>query len=244
MLQLITTTGFRREAFNLCRQYMQRQDFKGEVHWIIAHDDDPSHYVGMRQKHFPWKIQTIDCSNIYRQGLNTQIRNLRLAMQRIDLAHPVLIIEDDDWYPPHWLDLCHRALSSGKTDLFGQRLMQKFNLKERIARIVSSDRSCLCATGTVGVGTQALVNTLKTPGLRLADVKLWNVKNLRKVLAPENHVVGIKGMPGRSGIDSTWFLDQSSFKNPANRPDPNFSYLKKWLGPDADVYIKIAETLG
>ena len=236
MIQLLTTTGFRPEAFELCRFFMERQTYTGDVRWIIVHDDDPYEYTGVRPG-ARWQVTKVDCSDIYKTGLNTQKRNLGIGLRSVNRNLPLLIIDYDDWYPPHWLDLCVQGLKAG-ADLFGQTRMRKYHLTQRIARQRSfPGRSCLCATAMKGNAIDVFFNTVVNPSIRLPDVALWATAGLAKAQAPGNHVVGLKGLPGRSGIDSLSQFDSRFSKlQDGDVIDHDGSILRDWIGDDTRLY--------
>lgn len=53
-LTLLTATGERQEAFDLCQRWMQRQTFEGSVRWVIVDDGEKEQKITFNRKN--WNI--------------------------------------------------------------------------------------------------------------------------------------------------------------------------------------------
>jgi hypothetical protein len=97
MLTLLTATGGRPEALDLCFRWMNNQDYKGEVRWVIV--DDVSLNTAYRDKiRKDWDVTVALPSPKWEEGQNTQARNLLAGLLEVDPNSKLLIIEDDDYY--------------------------------------------------------------------------------------------------------------------------------------------------
>lgn len=223
MIQLLTATGARPEAWELCIKWMQRQTYRGPVKWVIV-DDGP---VAQRIPRLPrWQIEVVRVEPHWQPGQNTQARNMRAALERITDDEPLLIIEDDEHYAPGYLKRMAEVLKTH--EMAGQGLCRKYNLKTRRAmEMIHPTQASLCATGMRGNATRRL-RMLCQKAPKLIDVQIW--RDLTGHLFEGEYVTGIKCMPGRGGIDSG---HQPNF---GNISDEDGSLLRKWIGNDAKEY--------
>lgn len=224
MIQLITATGCRPEGFALCTHYMARQTYQGAVRWIIV--DDGAEETPVTFQREGWDVEVIRPEPKWMPGENTQHRNLHLALDRIDDRYPVAIIEDDDWYSPEYLEVATNALA--KAELVGQRSCWKYSLLNSRAKIWPNPKmSSLCAS-VFRDGAIRVFRELVAIRPKLIDMHLW--RRVPGHLFEGRHSVGIKGVPGRTGIDSG---HQHGFGDIA---DPEGSLLRQWIGSDAAAY--------
>jgi hypothetical protein len=225
-MQVLTCTGDRPEAFALCCAYMARQSFTGGVRWIVVDDGQtPAQVKAPRD----WYVNVIRLDP--RPGENTQARNMLAGLAEVDPGLPLVVVEDDDAYPVYWLAMMAKALQGA--DLAGQDVCRKYNVATgRAWENANPGRSCLCSTAVKGPAVAALV-AIARRGVRLMDMDLWRVPGLVKHQVPGCHVTGIKGMPGRPGIDR------------GHRPefgdivDPDGRVLRAWLGFAARPYLAL-----
>lgn len=223
-MQLLTATGARPEAWALCEQWMARQEYSGPVHWVIVDDGETPQPVTFSRD--GWTLTVIRPLPRWKQGMNTQCRNMLAGLEKIDRTQPLLIIEDDDWYPADYLSVMSAALESN--DLVGQKVCRKYSLiNQRCKQTVENGRSSLCATGMKGHVIDEFESLCKK-GLTLVDMALWG--KIRGKLIESNRVVGMKGLPGRGGIDSG---HKPTF---GDTPDPSGKILREWVGDDAECY--------
>lgn len=223
MIQLLSATGARPEAWDLCIKWMRRQTYSGPVRWVIVDDGEIAQTVPDIPR---WDIEVIRPEPFWTLGQNTQARNMQAGLKRISDDAPLLIIEDDEHYAPGYLDQMARALES--SDMAGQALCRKYNLHTRRAMEMSHpSQASLCATGLRGDATRGL-RALCQAAPKLIDVQLWKLR--RGVLFDGAYVTGMKRMPGRGGIDSGHRADFG------NIHDKDGTLLSKWIGKDAEEY--------
>lgn len=233
MLQILTATGARPEAWALCQQMMQAQDYAGPVRWIIV--DDGAQAQPISDMPANWTLQVIRPEPRWRPGQNTQARNLRAGLAHVRDEWPLAIIEDDDAYTSDYLTRVVAEL--GEAELVGQALCRKYSLRLRRAReLVHPQQASLCATAMRDGATRAFRKHVNRAPM-LIDGPLWRWTGGSKKLYDGCHVVGMKCLPGRGGIDSG---HRDGFGEIA---DPDFSVLRAWLGSAAEAYIQMAEQM-
>lgn len=195
MINLLTPTGARPEAFAKCVEHMKNQTYKGDVRWIIV-DDGPEAMKTPKIKN--WDIVHLRPEPLWEPGQNTHSRNLKEGLENIEDGEPLIIIEDDDEYAPWWIDFCAKNLQ--KYDLIGEApsLYRHLNGTEKYMN--NRDHASLCATAMKGDAITKFKRILKYK--KGIDVQLWREYGKRNAkLFPYNGgVVGIKGYPGRPGI--------------------------------------------
>ncbi|MBY0421433.1 MAG: hypothetical protein K2Q06_03955, partial [Parvularculaceae bacterium] len=139
----------------------------------------------------------------------------------------VVIVEDDDWYDPRWLETIADALT--RAPLAGERFARYYNVRMRRAEELRNDRHCsLRSTGVCGAALAALRRLVERDGL-IYDGLLWKIEALPRVLLDTKLTVGLKGLPGRPGI-------ASGHRDMVGRRDPDLSILRAWIGDDAENY--------
>lgn len=233
MLQAVTATGARPQAFALLCRYVQRQTYSGPVRWLVVDDCDPATPM---PADLPsnWTLELIRPAWRWKPGQNTQIANLRLALDRLDGDAPVTFMEDDEHYAADWLERLAQELS--RNDIVGQRLCRKYNLRTRRALEVNHPyRASLCATAIKGKGFGRLRRIVST-GPKLIDCALWRPGVGH--LFDGAFVTSFKGMPGRGGIDSG---HSGTF---GKLTDPEGTLLRAWVGDqDAQAYEALMQQM-
>lgn len=222
MLTLITPTGDRHEAFKRCQELMRRQHWDFPVHWIIIDDGVKTQNVDFKRD--GWHLTIIrllpDIDH------NTQQRNLLEGLNEVADDARLILIEDDDYYDPQYLDVCNARLD--RFDLVGERVARYYNIASKRWKLFAENRhSSLCATAMKGKALQHFKNMLLEHAT-LIDMKLWQTFVGPKYLFDQSYVVGIKGMEGRKGIG---IGHQPTFGDPDRT-----CVLERWLGRDAALY--------
>lgn len=196
MINLLTPTGARPEAFAKCVEHMQNQTYKGKVRWIIV-DDGPEAMETPIIK--DWEIVHIRPEPLWEPGQNTQCRNVREGIKHI-ADGPLIIIEDDDQYAPWWIEKCEERLQD--YDLIGEAPSLYRHLNGTEKWMNNKKHASLCATAMKGKVIQELSRI--TQHYKGIDFNLWKEcqrKRYKTKLFPfEGGVIGIKGYPGRPGI--------------------------------------------
>lgn len=225
MLQLLTATGARPEAFALCERWMAAQTYVGPVTWIIV--DDGPEPTPISRPPDDWTQVVVRPAPFWRVGQNTQARNLLKGLDAIDPKHPVVIIEDDDHYAPDWLETAVRELA--KAELVGECRARYYNLALRRGRQLRNEgHASLCSTAMRGTALQTFRWACERAP-KFIDLELWRRHRSRHLFVGYR-VVGIKGLPGRGGIGMG---HRDDFKG---EYDPDGALLRQWVGDDARYY--------
>jgi hypothetical protein len=227
MLTLLTPTGCRPEAWALCQRWMARQTYAGPVRWVVVDDGAKPQPVTFTRP--GWTVNVVRPVPAWRDGQNTQARNLRAGLACVPDDAQLVIVEDDDWYARDWLATVARQLQG--VDIAGECYARYYNVATRVARQLRNERhASLCATAVAGLGLRAL-RRLAEQAHQFIDLELWR-QALRRRLFVGQRVVGIKGLPGRGGIGVG---HGAGF---AGRPDPAGLVLRSWIGVDAELYLR------
>jgi hypothetical protein len=231
VITLITPTGDRPEAFALCEYWMSRQTCKEEIQWIVVDDGKVPTCVTSGQEYVRRKKTSKDPAH-------TLAENLKLAIPMIK-GSKILIIEDDDYYSPEYVETMSKWLDLD--DLVGEKGAKYYFLKDRSYRFWKEhSHASLCRTGFSSRVIPHLVGTLKHMkfGDWRIDLSLWsNYKGRKKARECSSSgkalCVGIKQMPGRTGITH---VSQYS------TADNDLSILREWTGGDFHAYSRFTGT--
>ena len=239
---VITLTGDRPKAFKLCKQYMERQTVQ-PTQWIVVSDG---------KRAMPKKDRN-GCEYYRRKPLKTDpIHTLRVNLLEA-LKHvktdSVVIVEDDDWYSPNYLETSLKYLE--KYDLTGQNQTVYWNVKSLTYKVIRTgkepdERSSMCLTAFNRpvfshlkniCGNKTLPEDAKKRVDRgFVDLILWRTYKGKKSTynEPNNLCVGIKGLCGRPGLSSghTSAIEKEYIN------DSDGAFLKSVIGEDVKHYIK------
>lgn len=221
MLTLLTTTGCRPQPWAICERLMARQDYAGPVRWVIVDDGAEPQPITFRRD--GWFLEVISPTPHWRPGQNTQARNLIIGLAAIAPRERVVVLEDDDYYGPGYLTAVDEWLNHA--DLVGESHARYFNVATGVGKAMNNDRhASLCSTAMKGPAIDQLRKS--AAGRRkFIDLDLWQRFGGAKQLHHTEHVVGIKGLPGRDGIGSGHRM--------VTGPQVN---LRDWIGEDANLY--------
>ena len=230
MIILITPTGSRQAQINLCKLWMQRQTYKGEVAWILVDDSYPRTIENVTRQ--GWDVIKIYPEPRWTTGMNTQARNIAAgvneALKRYKDIEAIFIIEDDDYYKPIYLDEMMFRLNG--FDLIGEMRTIYYNVMNR--QYVTNANTIHASLFQTALTLKALPQLETAFQSKFIDCVLWrNVPN-RYIFQADNLAVGIKGMPGRGGIGA----GHRQTRNMIN--DNYLSHLLKLIGTDAELYEK------
>jgi len=225
MLTLLTATGCRPESWAITEKLAMSQTYQGPVRWIIVDDGEMQQPITFKRD--GWTLEVIRPQPFWKSGDNTQARNLSAGLDVIGNER-LVIWEDDDYYAAQYLANVNKWLDTA--DLVGESHARYYNVKTRQSRQLSnSAHASLCSTAMKGDAINTLRNECK-PGVKFIDINLWRNFDGTKKLYQTKTVVGIKGMPGRTGIGMG---HRNDF---VGRPDRNGAIIRSWLGNDARLY--------
>jgi hypothetical protein len=253
---VVTPTGGRPEAFEFCVAYMVRQTYIGDVDWIIAHDIDMPELSATAIMPTNWRVHPVRAPWTWAEGMNTQAAlmalGLRRAMEHGAGQRPVLIVEDDDFYPKQYLRRMADAFRrvSPACGAVGYIRTTYYNVHNRTWRAMHNHQhASLCETGVIGSAVDMLLRICdqraRNPHRKgFLDIDLWaGVHQVRRKDAvhfmeakPGLRPVGIKGMPGRPGIGS------GHRPNGKWTADHDLTWLREHIGfADAEAYRRFGK---
>ena len=226
MLTLLTATGARPVAWAICEKLMARQDYTGDVRWVVVDDGPEPQPVTFSRP--GWSVEVIRPEPFWKPGQNSQSRNLLAGLEVILADEQVIIIEDDDYYAPNWLTVVAEKLES--LDLVGLNRAKYYNLKMKKYRQMGNvNHSSLCSTAMRGEALKVF-RAVCEPRHKFIDMALWRDVEGSKHLFNGQNVIGIKGLPGRPGIGCG---HSKAFKG---KQDDDGSVLRLWLGEGISIY--------
>lgn len=161
-------------------------------------------------------------------GDYSQHKNIEVALSHVS-GNAVAFIEDDDWYGPDFLSEMMSLLASARIAGFGHA--RKYNVRERLYRLFNNRwHACLARTAIRCTLLDTLRRVLRRRP-KYIDMELWRLARGRKAIGHTRQHIGIKGLPGREGIE------------PGHRPnvgwgdpDPEGVVLKEWVPTGHEVY--------
>jgi len=207
-------------AFRLCEQWMSRQT-KQYDHWIVVDDGDQPTQTTLGQTVIRRKRQQSE-------PLHTLHLNLLSALPLVK-TEKLMIIEDDDYYSPLYIETMDKWLDNAS--IAGQGEAIYYNVKYKNYTKNRNKKHCsLCQTGLTYYNYYILKEICKK-NPKFIDHELWRLAAGKRYieLTMPKLAVGIKAMPGRAGIAS------GHVNMPTN--DASLEKFKQCLGNDAEVYI-------
>ncbi len=190
MLSLITPTRDRPEAFDLLQRWVGAQTFRKPYQWIVVNDGSQPYDYRMGQE-------------VFREtggepGTASQKQNLLLALEHVR-GNKVLILEDDDFYRPNYLERMDRMLD--RYALAGEGRAAYYDVAEGRYHVWSNtEHASLAQTGFTAEALPDLAECCRGD-CRLIDLELWSrFRGLKHVFTGAGLHVGIKGMPGAPGV--------------------------------------------
>ena len=205
---------------------MARQTYQGPVRWVIV--DDGAEAQPITFKRDGWTLDVVRPQPYWKAGQNTQARNLIAGLDVISSSDRLVVIEDDDWYSPDWLEHVDKLLTANV--LIGERRARYYNVAKSIGRQLANDaHASLCATAMTGSAIDDFRKVCRE-NHKFIDMQLWRMHQPRK-LFDGHRVVGIKGLPGRGGIGMG---HSKEFRGTA---DSSRRILREWIGEDAAAYL-------
>ena len=211
---VVTLTGGCPDAFPLISKYVHRQTRTPDL-WIVSDDSEE------RTKH-------------NKRGL---AKNMVRALKRVPEGYDIVVMEDDDWYPPEYVEVMARALD-GSDGLVGPTHISHYHVGGR--RWMENEAPIKKGVKHTALAFTGIPAHQKDQAARLfkrvkggACLPLW--KAIGGDLALGCLGIGIKGIPG-SGVSAKHRLEGSA--SAGWTKDPDMSKLREWIGEDAKEYEK------
>ncbi len=214
-ITVVTATGDRPDAFTLCQKWIREQT-RFPDQWVIVDDG----MVSLKPPSFP------SCDYFRREPQkddpkHTMIINLKEAFKHIS-GNVVLIIEDDEYYSPKYIEIMAEYLE--RYEVVGVGRSKYFHLPSgNYVRHMNLGHASLAQTGFRTSFLPKFMSVLD--GDNFLDIRIWTILNGEKAQycdAPDLTEIfrvskdgrglifddgeadclylGIKGLPGRPGI--------------------------------------------
>lgn len=226
---VLTCTGNRKHLIPQLKKYLDRQTVQ-PGQWLIIDDGEdkiPPEMIEGADRFFRDRTSESNQKNLIRSMLEVLI---------FVKYEKVIIMEDDDWYHPQYLEVMSNYLD--QYDLAGQKNTYIYNVPAKAW--YQSDCKEACTLGRTGF-TKAVFNTIQETlpkTRRMPDMAIWlNYEGNKIMLPPDPHLyVGIKGISNNAITKADHDPESSRLKN----KDENFEDLRKLIGDeDAEFYINL-----
>lgn len=254
MLTIVTTTHDRPLCFSILEGWMQRQTVQPDQ-WLVVCDAGLEQYkftMGQqvvyrdpKKRRLNRDPETKRITGGYAEPLPSICENWLAALPKIK-GDKVLVIEDDDYYHPAYLETLSGLLD--EAELVGVKQDVYFKLRSRkFQRMHNLNHASLAATGFRRELLPQVRRCCEVFKSVFVDMYLWaecteEGRGLRCTLVPNKapdgraYHVGMKQMPGAAGLGNGHNDDGSS--------DQTLSVLQDWIGvEDCRVYRNLAATL-
>jgi hypothetical protein len=192
--------------------------------WIVLDDGEVPTVCTMGQAY-------IRCPE-YRGRGSLVSKVLRVIESALPKGDALAFIEDDDYYAPDYLEAQSKRLASCAVAGEGRAIYYNVAGRWWYAH-QNMTHASLCQTVLRVEALPILLSVTRASEDPFIDVRLWGAaKECGKVFDPDGHptLVGIKGMPGRSGYGC------GHRHHAAAKQDPSLSHLKTLIGNDASFY--------
>jgi hypothetical protein len=220
---------------------MTAQTYPGPVRWIVVDDVHPPEVIPSALRP-GWHVVAVRPRPAWQPGEITHGRNLLAGLEHVDPADPVVFVEDDDWYAPAWLSIV--AAASERADLVGETHAHYYHVgTRRWLQYQNDTHASLCATAMRGEAISVFRDVVRVRSRLFPDSvrqcfdgTVWREYPGPKCLFAGQHVVGMKGVPGRRGG-----IGVGHKEGFGRHADPNGLKLRELLGADADAYLPFGQ---
>jgi len=231
-ITIITPTGDRHAAFNRCVQWVTTQTVPA-TQWIIV-DDGAVPLSTMYD--FPQWVTYIRRERAADDPPHTLSANLLAAIPYVR-SDKIVIMEDDDWYAPTYLEFMLPWLD--RHDLVGPNLITYYHLLGRVWK--TGKPKSHTALAQTACTKRALPKLQEICSGRhwevrergIVDRHWWHSFDGSKHLIQEHPKlhIGFKGLFGRAGIAEGHDAGSWGYK-----PDTDFAFIRERIGDDLEFY--------
>lgn len=223
---IITPTGDRPQALQLLAEYIGRQTFAGPLQWVIVDDGRTPFQPAIHRQNLEVTYHRRHEPGVPGGSLN---RNLIVGL-RLAKHDKIVVMEDDDWYAPTYLDAYAELLDHHS--LVGESRARYYNVRDRAWYLPGNTQHASLAQTAFRRELIPLIDDCCRQGTPFIDLHIWRRPVADKHLF-HNHglCVGIKGMPGRRGLGQGGHQTGSRYTR-----DPQLKRLRAWIGNDVDRY--------
>jgi hypothetical protein len=240
-ISIITPTGGREVAFVLCEEWMKRQTLQPDL-WIVVDDFATPTKCTMGQK-------VIRRKPFWKPGQMTLQRNLLEAL-KVVTGDIILIIEDDDWYSPNYIENMvkkFKALSEGKpisqsSLIIGEGHTIYYHFRNYTHKYHDNlSHSSLFQTGfTKDLIPKINDLLIKHIDQMYFDMHLWkDIKDCNKCifLTKSPWSIGIKGLVGKRFVGTFGHFEGLPYLD-----EKYCNFLQKIMPQeDVDIYMSISD---
>lgn len=203
LVTVITPTGQRKAALELCAKWLQNQTYPmDKIQYICVSDEWDTDY-----KHsYPANggtPHTVELGSFlkWKEGFNTHRLSLMAALPYIKGEH-IFFFEDDDFYSPPYIEFYVHLLQ--KFDLVGEGNAKYYYLPTHVYKEINNYEHTSLASLAFNKSLLPIFERALHSGEPFFDLKFWQYAKEEKVnsliFTNKNLSIGIKGMPGRKGI--------------------------------------------
>jgi hypothetical protein len=229
---VITPTGGRPEAMDLCIKYFNQQTERPNE-WLVPYDLHP-----VATQPFPGITNLMERDILPKEPKHTLPRNLLFALCTIGQEArtrdtKIVMMEDDEWYHPDYLKTMFAALDESQIVGLSPSVYYKLYLNA-FRDCNNLTHASLCATGFTGDLIPQIIRICMQDD-PLIDLMIWRRIQATKKLVTQikGHFlnIGIKGMPGRKGTTTGWNDSLAGYTIDMKR-----YWLEEQIGEDAKLY--------
>ena len=224
LVSVITCTGHRKEAFELCKRYLEATTYDGPIQWIIVHDEDGDREVVSSRSNI--EVEVYQGPRVWTPGYNTQRGNFELALSKVKGDY-IFSYEDDEFFSPEFIPQMLKILKT--VDAAGIANNRYYHVGLPGWKEMGNYRhSSLCSTA-FKKELMPLMELATNSGELYFDIHFWNQLRAKGIpfslQANSSLCVGMKGMPGRTGIGV-------GHRSIGFSIDSGLSKLQEWLGEE------------
>lgn len=198
MTTIITPTDGRPECLRLLARHLTAQHPVGPLQWLIA-----SHEPTIPLDPLPSWISLVLVVSSAKVGWHPLCSNLESALAVLPPGEEVIIMEDDDYYAPQYLQCCLHLLreSTRGTEVVGFGPVRYYKVDTLQYRTLNRHLCpALAQTAFTREGVSRLRKDVREkPESPHVDTRLWRAGGYKQMMEFPIHV-GLKGMPGTKGV--------------------------------------------
>jgi len=236
-IALITPTGGRSRQIRFCAEFMHKQDYPGQVLWVVVDDCEPvTTDVITKDFRENWIIRKIYPEKKWRPGLNTQSQNLMHGIEAVKEyeVEAIFIIEDDDYYSSRYLSEMMKRLRG--YDIAGEQKTIYYNAKIHTWFANGNTRHASLFQVAFTPLLLPMFQDICYKRVKFIDIIFFKsaaqAGNKINLFNSEHLSIGIKGLSGRAGIGWGHRRNNSRMK-----ADEELVKLKELTGADYKYYI-------
>lgn len=205
---------------------IQRQTYKGPKQWIVVGDSNPPPVCTLGQEYYQGP-------KLWEPNYNTHRGNMDLALSKVKGEY-CFILEDDDWFAPNYFEAYLSVLKH--VHIVGEAYARYYHVQvPGHKQLQNHTHSALSQTAFRTKSILPFMVKAVNSGEFYFDSVLWasvRAYGVSKALLSDSGLsVGMKGLPGRSGLTPS-HKELKSYMFDAGR-----ATITRWLGDDAVWYI-------